>query len=171
MTKKRFHYELRQGLLLASTAAISKSRGKVSASCGIYYVVPMSDGWHVMACRYADVEREIDHVEFWELQVSRALAGNWAIKRAISFNRLRDYLKEHPHALPRGRVVCNNSRYVVYHGLDIPLASGVKRQAIETIFGIKGKALWTEDDHEHCLSADKMAVREVLALEGDWPSI
>jgi hypothetical protein len=165
------HYQIKDGLLLESATAVANSGEAVQASAGIYYVAPMDRGWQVLAYRYADVDEEIDHSKFWERHVCRNLAGQWAVKVAHPWNRLRKYLEEHPYGLPRGRVVCHGTKHEVFHGSDLPKGSGVTRGQIEGIFGIAGKAKWVVDDHEHCLLADKVAVQEILSLDDDWPAV
>ena len=139
-----------------------------SPSEGVYYVAPLRRGWQVLACRYSDINHELDHTQFWVEHVCRRLAGEWAVKKAKSFNWLREWLKEHAYGFPRGRVVFLEGKYHVYHGSDIPNASRINRGQIEAIFGISGNCKWVKDDHEHCLEADKLAVRDALALEDDW---
>jgi hypothetical protein len=165
------HYQIRHGLLLECFTGLQQSGGKVVPSMGIYYVAPMNRGWQVMTCRYSDGGEEIDHTKFWERHVCRRLAGLWSTRVTISFNSLSKLLKEHPYGFPRGRVVCDGAEYMVYHGSNIPKGSMVTRGQIEAIFGIKGKAKWITDDHERCLIADKMAIRDLLALEEDWPAV
>jgi hypothetical protein len=113
----------------------------------------------------------MDHTKFWDRHVARGLAGNWAVKVAHPFYRLWKLLKEHPYGFPRGRVVDCDGKHMVFHGADIPKGLRVTRRQIESIFGIEGNAKWIKDDHEHCLMADKVAVREVLALEVDWCAV
>lgn len=165
------HYQIRHGLLLESFTGISELGETVEPSSGVYYVAPMGQRWLVMAHRHGDVGEEIDHIQFWEDYICRRLAGHWATKVHYSFNKLTKLLREHPHGVPRGRVVGHGPQYAVFHGADIPKAWGVNRGQIEVIFGIKKKANWLNDDHEHCLMADKVALREILSLEEDWDAV
>ena len=45
--------------------------------------------------------------------------------------------------------------YYIYPGKSLPDALGHKGQTIETIFGVKGKAVWIEDEHEPCLLTEE----------------
>lgn len=194
-------YHIRHGLLLASFTGLINSGDKVRPSCGVFYVVKSHGQWQVMAYRYADLDEEIDHSAFWERYVVGRLPPAWTTDVADPFadipekiiddpERLERYLqkrsakhraekeipltkqlKKHPYGFPRGRVACVHGAYRVYHGSDIPNSSKIKRDFIEVMFGIKGKAKWIEDDHEHCLMADKEAVRDLLAIEEDWEAV
>ena len=165
------HYQVRHGLLLLSFTGIANDSDVISQSEGVYYLAPLGSKWLVVAYRYADVDREIDHLEFWEFHVCQRLAAYWCTKLAIPYNKLRKRLSEYPYGLPRGRVACVGGLYHVYHGADLSNALGVNRGTIEAIFGIRRKSKWVSDDHEHCLMADKEALRETLALEVDWDAV
>ena len=174
VTKKmptNLHYQIRHDLLLLSFTGVANDDGPVMQSEGVYYLAPLGSKWVVLAYRYADVDREMDHSEFWEFHVCQHLAAHWCTKVALSYSNLRKRIREYPYGLPRGRVTRVGRTYHVYHGADLSNALGVKRQTIEAIFGLKGKAKWVEDDHEHCLMADKEALREILALEVDWNAV
>jgi hypothetical protein len=192
---------LKRGLLLPSFTRLTSSGGKVMPSCGVFYVVKVHEQWQVMAYRYADLDEEIDHSAFWERYVVGRLLPSWTKDVADPFadipekiiddpERLESYLqkrsakyravkgipltrelKKYPYGFPRGRVAHVQGAYRVYHGSDIPHSSKIKRNFIEVMFGIKGKAKWIEDDHEHCLLADKEAVRDILAIEEDWEAV
>jgi len=74
------HYQVRHDLLLLSFTGVANDDGPVMQSEGVYYLAPLGSRWMVLAYRYADVDREMDHSEFWEFHVCQHLAAHWCTK-------------------------------------------------------------------------------------------
>src|ERR1700693_536582 len=150
------------------SVAVIKS---VSSPEGIYYLVRYSSGWCLMSCRF-DEEGEMSHSDFWRLfAVSAMVAQQWQRKLRRDLDDLTEDLRLPVYAFPRGRVTKVGEKYHVYHGNDLQPFMKITRKLIERSFGIAGCCQWTFDEHERCLTEDKDAMRELLEIKEDWPSV
>ena len=137
---------------------------------GIFYVVRFPDGWKPVAMRFEGIE-DCGHPDFWRSHVVPMLVRAWSPVLRTTMHALTSDLRLCEYGFPRGRVVKQDTRYVVMHGNDLERFMRVKRRSIEELFGIAKKAAWSEDDHEHCLRDDKNAIRSVLRISTDWKHV
>lgn len=143
----------------------------VGASEGIYYIVRYPSGWHLAPCRF-DEEGEMSHSDFWRLfAVSAMVAQQWQRMLCRDLDDLTEDLRLLLYAFPRGRVTKVGKKFRVYHGTDLQPFMKITRKMVERSFGIAGCCQWTFDEHERCLTEDKEALRELLGIQEDWPSV
>lgn len=149
---------------------LKKAIGEAEASAdGIYYCYPIPDGtWQLLPYRFDEFD-ECDHPAMWEEMVAPLLAHKFATKSKGSIQALEKALKEYPYGLPRGRVTKEGLKCKIFHGDNH--AKLVSRSLVERAFSCQGKAVWEKDDHERAVTEEKQAVRRILRLKSDWPSV
>ncbi len=139
---------------------------------GIFYVVPFPIEWCVMPERFAQ-QTDFGHTDLWEQTVVKFLVKDWHLEVYETFptrDQLRAELLPLVYAFPRGRVVRQGSKFIVYHGNNVEPFMQASRRDIETCFDIQGRAKWEFDEHEQCVAHDRDRMREVLGLKETWPA-
>lgn len=142
----------------------------IRPSEGIYYVVRFPERWELFTLRF-DTGHESGHPDFWQQHVVPRLSRRWTNVLGHSVGQLELELRRYEYGFPRGRVVKQGKRFLVYHGRDLEPFMKIKRTAIEALFGIVGLARWKEDEHERCLREDKEPIRQILQLWEDWRNV
>ncbi len=140
---------------------------RIQPTEGIYYVVRFPEQWGVMCLRFQPGQ-DVGHPDLWTQHISRFLAIKWSEIIGSTESHIWNLISDSPYAFPRGRVVKQRTRQIVFHGDDLEAFMGVSRDLIETAFGLQPKVKWQRDDHERCQSLDKEFVRSVLKLGEDW---
>ena len=148
---------------------------------GIYFVVRLPNCWELKAFLFSK-HHDSGHAELWENHVTPMLVYAWAPLLFIGINAverqrrerlLRSELNLHYDGFPRGRVtqMGSHKRFVVYHGGNLNTAMKIKRQDIESAFGITGCAAWKFDEHEQCSHFSAEGLRSELLLRDKWKTI
>ena len=142
---------------------------------GIFYLVRLPSDWRAQAVRAGEFPVEdFGHADYWEQTLAALLARDWQPALAGEFRTVaacREELLPLVYAFPRGRVVRQGSKFAVYHGNNLEPFMQCDRKAIETCFGIQGRATWVFDEHEQCVAHDRDRMREVLGLKETWPAV
>lgn len=139
---------------------------------GIFYVVPFPIEWCVMPHCFAE-QTDFGHTDLWEESVVQFLVKDWHLEVYETFpthDQLRAELLPLVYAFPRGRVVRQGSKFIVYHGNNLQPFMKRSRRDIESCFKIEGRATWVFDEHEQCVAHDRDRMREVLGLKKTWPA-
>jgi len=135
---------------------------------GIFYVARFPEGWKPMALRF-ESGVDVGHPVFWGQKVVPCLARAWSPVLRRSVAELASALDLCEYGFPRGRVVRQGARHLIYHGNNLTPFMKIRRPAIESIFELACAARWEDDEHERCLSKDKDTIRQLLRLHEDWP--
>lgn len=142
---------------------------KRSPTTGIYYILRYPNGWRLFSFRYDQHPGELGHPDVWERFVVKSLAEPWSRRLRVNPRWLAEELRLCCYGFPRGRVVgVGHRRLVVLWGADH--LRFVTKAAVARAFSCPGLR-WEIDEHEHCQCDDKEAVRRVLRIEEDWPSV
>jgi hypothetical protein len=140
---------------------------------GIFYLVPFPNQWCVMPEPFAQ-QTDFGHTDLWEQTVVKVLVKDWHLEVCKAFptrDQLRAELLPLVYAFPRGRVVRQGSKFIVYHGDNFASFMGKTRQDVESCFHIQRRAKWVFDEHEQCVVQDRDRIRAVLRLKETWPAV
>jgi len=143
---------------------------KVCPSEGIYYITRGPDGW-LLTVRCFTANEDFSHGDFWEEELARRVAVQWAKRLRCAAVDLVSRLRLLTYAFPRGRVTKVDGKFLIRHGKNLLPFMRVSRKEIERAFGISGRCQWELDEHEQCLKEDKEAIRDWLGIEEDWPAV
>ena len=141
--------------------------GLVPPAEGIFYIVRFPEGWEPIIARFSG-GLEMGHPVFWRERVVPHLSLRWATVLKRSRIDLESELRPCEYGFPRGRIVRQDERFCVVYGNEFKPFMKIAKASIEKLFGITGKASWSEDDHEHCLREDKQPLRHILRLKENW---
>ena len=149
--------------------------GRVSISqpvTGIFYIVRLPSGWKCASFRDDEVPGEPGHPDVWvgPTGVAAYVARMWSARLGRSARHLYDGLEKCCYCFPRGRVTFADQLFNVLNGGDFTPRMRISRARVEQIFGVKGHAEWSFDEHERCLSSDVEEIRGLLDLTETWPA-
>lgn len=147
----------------------ARLKKRAHAEVGIYYVVRYPRNWKLYPLQQGAFG-DSEHIEGWRRFVAPELADAWASAWNLSTDQLQ--LLPFHLAFPRGRIKrAAIGEFTVFHGDDL-LPTGIAHAAIEKAFGLGSEQInWTIDPHEKCRTDHKNAVRQMLSITEDWPSV
>ena len=149
--------------------------GRISISppvTGIFYRVRLPSGWKCTSFRDDEVQGEPGHPDVWggPNGVAAFVARMWSGHLNRSVRHLYEGLERCRYCFPRGRVTSGGQHFKILNGGDFTPQMRISRPRVEQIFGVKGHAEWSFDEHERCLASDVEEIRGLLDLTETWPA-
>ena len=140
-----------------------------------YTWIDSSLNWRLYAAK-CDKWSSQEHTEIWEYELSRVVAKNWSVdhkdirKLWYAFPRFRVAVKDSPEYIQLSYYRSLKTRCLVIHGGD--LKGKVSQSSIEEAYCLKSReTTYIVSDHEKCITSQKEAIRRLLRIREDWPSI